>query len=59
MIDDKPTGDAQRATRLKPKREADAGGLKTLLPLQKQMEMRRFRGKLKWKGALDAIRNDR
>jgi len=33
-------------------------GLRTLVRLQKQADIRRFRGKLQWKGDLDAMRRD-
>jgi hypothetical protein len=33
-------------------------GLRTLLRLKKQAEIRRLRGKLDWQGDLDAMRSD-
>lgn len=57
-IDDKLMEDALRATGLKTKREAVELGLKTLLRLGKQAELRRLRGKLTWEGNLDAMRAD-
>ena len=59
VIDDKLMKDALRATGLKTKREAVELGLRTLLRLREQEEIRRFRGKLKWQGDLDAMRTDR
>ena len=59
VIDDKLMRDALRATGLKTKREAVEEGLRTLLRLKKQAEIRRFRGKLDWRGDLDAMRSDR
>jgi Arc/MetJ family transcription regulator len=59
VIDDKLMRDALRATGLKTKREAVESGLRTLLRLSKQAEIRRLRGKLKWQGDLDAMRTDR
>lgn len=59
VIDDKLMRDALRATGLKTKREAVEEGLRTLLRLKKQAEIRRFRGKLDWHGDLDAMRIDR
>ena len=44
---------------MKTKREAVELGLRTLLKLQKQEEVRRFRGKLNWQGDLDAMRTDK
>jgi Arc/MetJ family transcription regulator len=58
VIDDKLMRDALRATGLKTKRAAVEEGLRTLLRLQKQSEIRRFRGKLEWRGDLDAMRSD-
>ena len=59
VIDDKLMKDTLRATGLKTKREAVELGLRTLLRLRKQQEIRRFRGKLNWQGDLDALRADR
>jgi len=59
VIDDKLMRDALRATGLKTKREAVELGLRTLLRLRKQGEIRRLRGKLDWQGDLDAMRSDR
>ena len=58
MIDDKLMRDALRATRLKTKREVVELGLQTLLRLSKQAEIRRLRGKVEWRGDLDALRSD-
>jgi Arc/MetJ family transcription regulator len=51
--------DTLRVTGLKTKREAVELGLRTLLRLQQQAEIRRFRGKLDWQGDLDAMRSDK
>ena len=59
VIDDKLMRDALRVSGLKTKREAVEEGLRTLLRLKQQEEIRRFRGKLAWKGDLDAMRTDR
>jgi Arc/MetJ family transcription regulator len=59
VIDDKLMRDALRATGLKTKREAVELGLRTLLRLNRQAEIRRLRGKLEWQGDLDAMRSDR
>ena len=58
VIDDKLMSETLRATGLKTKREAVEQGLRTLLRLSKQGEIRRYRGKLKWQGDLDAMRTD-
>ena len=59
VIDDKLMRDTLRATGLKTKREAVEFGLRTLLRLRQQAEIKRFRGKLNWQGDLEAIRTDR
>lgn len=59
VIDDKLMRDTLRATGLNSKREAVETGLRTLLRLSKQEEIRRLRGKLDWRGDLDAMRSDR
>ena len=59
VIDDKLVRDTLRATGLKTKREAVELGLRTLLQLHKQADIRRYRGKLHWQGDLDAMRRDR
>jgi Arc/MetJ family transcription regulator len=58
VIDDKLMQDALGASGLKTKREAVELGLKTLLRLGKQAEIRKFRGKLAWDGDLEAMRSD-
>ena len=58
-IDDKLMSDALRLTGLKTKKEAVELGLRTLLRLRQQEELRRFRGKLHWEGDLNAMRTDK
>ena len=58
VIDDKLMKDALRATGAKTKREAVELGLRTLLRLRQQEEIRRYRGKFNWQGDLDAMRID-
>lgn len=58
MIDDKLMESTPRATGLKTKREAVELGLRTLLRLRQQEEIKRFRGKLDWQGDLDTMRTD-
>lgn len=58
-IDDQLMKDALRLTGVKTKREAVELGLRTLLRLRQQEEIRRFRGKLAWEGDLDAMRTDK
>lgn len=59
VIDDKLMNGTLRATGLKTKREAVELGLRTLLRLSQQEEIKRFRGKLDWQGDLDAMRTDK
>lgn len=58
VIDDKLMRDTLRATGLRTKREAVDLGLRTLLRLRRQEAVRRYRGKLNWKGELAAMRRD-
>jgi Arc/MetJ family transcription regulator len=58
VIDDKLMRDALRATGVKTKREAVELGLRTVVRLGRQAEIRRLRGKLNWQGDLDAMRRD-
>ena len=58
VIDDQLMRETLRATGLKTKREAVEEGLRALLRLTRQSEIRRLRGKLHWKGGLDAMRTD-
>jgi Arc/MetJ family transcription regulator len=50
--------DTLRATGLKTKRDAVELGLRTLLRLSRQAEIRRLRGKLDWQGDLNTMRTD-
>ena len=59
VIDDKLMVRTLRATGLKTKREAVELGLRTLLRLWQQKEIKRFRGKFNWQGNLDAMRTDK
>ena len=59
VIDDKLMTDALRVTGLRTKREAVELGLRTVLRLRKQADIRRLRGKLQWQGDLDAMRRDK
>jgi Arc/MetJ family transcription regulator len=56
VIDDKLMRDTLRATGLKTKREVVDEALRTLLRLRKQAGIRRLRGKLEWRGDLNAMR---
>jgi Arc/MetJ family transcription regulator len=59
VIDDKLMKAAQRASGAKTKREAVELGLQALVRLRRQAEIKHFRGKLDWKGDLDAMRTDK
>jgi Arc/MetJ family transcription regulator len=59
VIDDKLMRESLQATGFKTKREVVEQGLRLLLRLQKQEQIRKLRGKLKWEGDLDAMRSDR
>jgi Arc/MetJ family transcription regulator len=59
VIDDKLMRDTLRATGVKTKREVVELGLRALLKLRQQEEIRGFRGKLDWQGDLDAMRIDK
>ena len=58
VIDEKLMKETLRLTGLKTKREAVELGLRTIVRLRKQEDIRRFRGKLSWRGDLDAMRMD-
>ena len=55
-IDDKLMNDVMKATGLKTKKDAVELGLKTLIRLNKQENIRKLRGKLQWTGDLDDMR---
>jgi len=59
VIDDKLMRDALKATGLKTKREVVELGLRTLLRLREQAELRSLRGTVNWQGDLNAMRRDR
>ena len=59
VIDDRLMADALRASGVRTKREVVELGLRTLLQLSRQGEIRRLKGKVKWTGDLDAMRRDK
>lgn len=59
VIDDKLMKDTLRATGLKTKREAVELGLRTLLRISLQGQVRQQRGRLAWEGDLEAMRTDK
>jgi Arc/MetJ family transcription regulator len=58
VIDDDLMKDALKASGVKTKREAVELGLRTLVRLAQQAAIRRYRGKLRWEGNLEAMRRD-
>lgn len=59
VIDDKLMADALKASGAKTKREAVELGLRALLQMRRQAEVRRLRGKVQWQGDLDRMRRDK
>ena len=55
-IDNKLMNEAIKVSGLKTKKETVELGLKTLVRLKKQENIRRFRGQLEWTGNLDDMR---
>ena len=58
VIDDQLMASVLELTGLKTKREAVEQGLKALLRLKQQEQIRGYRGKLRWEGDLDEMRRD-
>ncbi len=59
VIDDKLINEALKLTDIKTKREVVELGLKALIKLKKQENIKQFKGKLKWQGDLDGMRTNR
>ncbi len=59
VIDDGLMKDALQASGVKTKREVVELGLRTLIRLRQQADIRHYRGKLAWEGELQAMRSDR
>ena len=59
VIDEELMKRVLKLTGLRTKREAVDLGLRTVLRLRQQQEIRRFRGRLHWEGDLEAMRTDR
>lgn len=59
VIDDQLMREALRTTGLRTKKEAVELGLRTLLRLQQQADIRRLRGTLAWEGDLEKMRTDK
>ena len=58
VIDDELMTEVLRVSGLRTKRRAVEEGLKLLLRLHGQTEIRKLKGKLKWEGDLDRMRTD-
>lgn len=58
VIDDKLMAEALKVSGAKTKKEVVELGLKTLLQLKRQSEVRRLRGQVKWEGDLERMRID-
>ncbi len=58
VIEDQLMRDAMQACGARTKREAVELGLRTLVQLDQQRQIKGFRGRLRWEGDLDAQRSD-
>lgn len=58
VIDDHLLDDAIKLTGAKTKKEAVELGLRTLIALKRQENIKKFRGKLNWEDDLDLSRTD-
>ncbi|AFT68627.1 hypothetical protein B5T_00340 [Alloalcanivorax dieselolei B5] len=56
VIDDKLMAEALKASGCETKKEAVEEGLKLLVRLKRQQELRKLRGKVQWEGDLDEMR---
>ncbi len=56
IIDDQLIADALKVTGLKTEKEVIEMGLKKLIDLKKQEQIKQFKGKLKWEGDLEEMR---
>lgn len=58
VINDRLMDEALKITGVKSKREVVELGLKTLIQLKQQEQIKAYRGKLKWDGDLESMRTD-
>ncbi|MBW2675171.1 MAG: type II toxin-antitoxin system VapB family antitoxin [Deltaproteobacteria bacterium] len=58
VIDDNLMESALKVSGLRTKKDAIEEGLKLLVQVKGQAEIKGFRGKLKWIGSLDEMRSD-
>lgn len=59
VIDDKLMAEALKASGYETKKEVVEQALKLLVQLNKQQEIRKLRGRIKWEGDLDDMRRAR
>jgi len=59
VIDDQLMAEALKVSGCGTKKEAVEQGLKLLIQLSKQQEIRKLRGKIEWEGDLDEMRSAR
>ena len=59
VIDDKLMSEALRLTGAKTKKDAVELGLRTVVKIKRQEQIKKFRGKLKWTGDLEEMRLSR
>ena len=59
VVDDDLMESALRASGLRTKKDAIEEGLKLLVQLKRQKEIKRYRGRLKWSGSLEEMRLDK
>ena len=58
VIDDELINEAMTLSRLKTKKAVVETGLRLLVQIKKQEQIKHLRGKLKWDGDLDSMRLD-
>jgi len=59
VVDDDLMASALKVSGLKTKKDAIEEGLRLLVQVKSQKEIKRFRGKLTWSGNLDEMRLDK
>ena len=59
IIDDQLMKEAMALSKIKTKKAVVETGLKLLVQIKKQEQIKRLRGKLKWDGDLKAMRSDK
>ncbi len=59
IIDDNLMNEALLISGYKTKKEAVEEGLKLLIAMKNQAKIKKYRGKMRWEGDLEAMRTDR